>query len=134
MTIATTIGCDCSSPEKYSVQGVVTYDGAAVPTGLVTFVPNRTGPRVSGAIGSDGRYQVTAPAGAYKIAVIAIEETVAPSVTEENWKDSFASVNPRRYVPEIYADAETSGLTCTVEAASDNTYDISIASRARGRR
>lgn len=134
VALVLTIGCGQSSLETYRVQGKVTYDGAAVPTGMVMFVPSGSGQRVNGSIGPDGSYEVMAPAGSYKVAIIALEEMAPQNVTKENWRETFASIATKQYVPQVFSDTETSRLSYTVEPVHGNTYDISIPSPKRRQR
>src|SRR6267154_4934311 len=50
-------------PPRAKVTGLVTLDGKALPTGMVTFVPDRSrgtsGPPAVGGIDSTGHYQLT---------------------------------------------------------------------------
>lgn len=133
VAVVVAVGCSESGTETYQVYGRVTCDGAAVPTGMVTFVPDGAGKRVTGSIGPDGGYEVMAPAGSYKVAVVAVEETSSQNVTKDNWKEAFASTAPKHYVPQVFSDTETSRLTCIVQPGEENLYDINISTR-KGRR
>jgi hypothetical protein len=135
LSIIVTIGCGGTTIEKYEVRGKVVCDGAVVPTGMVAFVPERAGKRVTASIGAGGEYRVLAPAGNYRVAVVAVEEMPPQDINKDNWKEAFTTTRPKHYVPQAYSDTETSGLSYMVKPDFDgNTYDISITTRDATRR
>lgn len=134
IAVAATIGCSKSGTETFQVHGTVTCDGTAVPVGMVTFVPDGPGERVTGSIGPDGSYEVMAPAGRYKVAVVAIEESPSQNVTKENWKEAFAATAPKHYVPQVFGDTETSRLSFIVKSEPENLFDINLSTRRGTRR
>lgn len=125
MSLAMMAGCGPSEPSQYVVRGIVKCDGKAVPTGAVIFMPTGPGRRVSSTIGVDGRYELMAPAGAYKVAVVAPREAATKVVTKENWTEAFQGASTS-YVPRDVSDPETSPLKYTVAVAPENQYDIEI--------
>ena len=55
------VGCGPSEPKRYGVTGAVTYKGAAIPNGTITFTPDD--PAVKSAGGTaikDGKFMVAA--------------------------------------------------------------------------
>lgn len=134
LSIAGAIGCSRSSTDTYQVRGTVLCDGTAVPLGMVTFVPDGAGKRATGSIGPDGSYEVLAPAGSYKVAIVAVEEVPSQDINKDNWKEAFTSTAPKHYVPQMYSDAETSRLTYTIKPTPENLYDIHISTRSGRRR
>jgi hypothetical protein len=70
------IGCGASGPERFAVSGQVTFDGAPLADGEITFTPDKTtaGPTAAGRI-ENGAYDIPADrgpvAGAYSIAITA---------------------------------------------------------------
>ncbi len=118
-------GCGPAAPDEYAVTGVVKYDGKVVPTGVVIFMPTGPGRRVNGPIGGDGHYELHAPAGSYKVAVVAPREVAAQVVTKENWPEAFHGASTS-HVPRDVSDPETSPLKYTVVAGPENQYDIEI--------
>ncbi|MEM8945900.1 MAG: carboxypeptidase-like regulatory domain-containing protein [Planctomycetota bacterium] len=129
MLVAT--GCSDPAAETFGVSGVVTFGGKPVPAGHVGFMPLGKGTRASGKISSDGRYQLQAPAGHYKVTVTAFRDVPLPSVDENSWATAFDAKAPEPYVPSIYGDPESSPISCTVEPIEQSTFDIVIQSRKR---
>ena len=118
-------GCSGES----SVSGKVTFDGALLTSGIVTFHPAESGPVGVGWIGEDGRFVVavgtskTLPPGEYIVTVVA---------TEPLEKDKFdakgapmAPKAPKRITPERYSSRETSDLRKTV-ASGANVIDLEL--------
>ena len=109
------------------VFGEVICAGEPVTTGLVSLVPKGHGRTASGKIGTDGRYELQAAAGTYKVVVVAIEEMATENVNRDNWVAAFRQ-QTKSYVPSEYGDPETSPLAITVEASNGISFDIDIPS------
>jgi hypothetical protein len=71
--LATVLVAGCGPAGGVPVRGTVTFDGAPVPAGVITFVGPDSGPGVYGGPVRDGRYEVPAdrlmPAGRYRVQV-----------------------------------------------------------------
>jgi len=113
-------GCSGGRLPTAPVRGKVTYKGAPLNTGTVTFVPDTTAaPCAYGEIGADGSYQLTtykrgdgAVLGTHRIMVSAVK------------------VDPKRpeatsLVPSKFSSEQTSGLTADVQK-KDNVVDLSL--------
>jgi hypothetical protein len=139
----------CGGSTTNTVSGSVTFKGAEVPTGTVTFVP-KEGPVVQGQI-QDGHYEVTGVAlGEAVITVVRVDANVKdPSealnelrklanekgVTDDEGLrklDTLGIMQPgvmeemrrRRFLlPQFYSDTTTSDLRYTVQTGM-NTYNI----------
>jgi len=112
------IGCNGGGPATYRVAGKVTYQGDALPTGNVMFVPD-SGPAAATAIGPDGSYTLQAVAGRHRVVVTAV--LVAPPDADEMTYQA-----PPPLVPQRFGRAETSGVTVTVEPNNKNAIDIAL--------
>jgi hypothetical protein len=112
--LAALLATGCGAPSRGEVSGVVTYNGAPLPSGIVVFMNEGVPSQyqvASTSIGGDGRYHLPQVAcGDVRISV----NTPPP-------------VGPMRGVPipKHYADLEKSGLTYTVTAGSQ-TFDIKL--------
>ena len=135
------VGCGDSSglPPRYAVTGKVTYNGAPVPKGTVTFEPaSPDGRHASGAI-TDGTYSLStlgdndgAMPGDYKVVIIATELDLTEVAARSkggaaHHDDAFAKAvqNAKDLIPKMYSRSDTSGLTAKVEAKS-NTIDFAL--------
>lgn len=114
-------------PETFPVTGVVSIEGKPLPGATVMFNP--AGGNGHGSIAltdASGRYKLTTfkpgdgvVPGDYKVAITKIELGGSGS-------DSPVAVapDPKNVLSAKYADDSTSGLTATVEAKPDNTFDF----------
>lgn len=127
-------GCGGGGPPTYPVSGSVVYDGKPVPTGMVALVPAASGPRATGAIAADGSFTLEAPAGDYKVAVLAPRETSMGDLSENNWVEAFRKSSPEPYVPGLYSDPETTPLSFTVTPDGENLCTLKIEPIKRRRR
>lgn len=116
-------GC---GPGGSPVRGAVSFDGAPVDKGTISFVPaDGKGPTFGGLIEA-GRYAVVAPTpGAKVVRVSAVRPTGRklppdPLVGETVPVDEIAP-----YIPEQYNDRST--LTCDV-VAGPNSFDFHLKS------
>jgi hypothetical protein len=113
-------GCTGGRLPTAPVRGKVTYKGAPLNTGTVTFVPDTTAaPCAYGEIGADGSYELTtykrgdgAVLGTHRIMVSALK------------------VDPKRpeatsLVPSKFSSEQTSGLAADVQK-KDNVVDLSL--------
>lgn len=126
--LALSSGCDSGSGVA-PVTGTVTFDGAKVSTGAITFYPISGGRPATGQIGADGAYTLStfvpndgALIGSHKVTIESRTTPNAPaapaSLEEEIARGASAPSGPvvvKWLVPEKYASTETSGLTTTVE-------------------
>jgi hypothetical protein len=130
---------------KGTISGRVLYQGKPVPGGTVIFVTKDKG-AMRCPISAEGNYTIEkVPAGEVKIVVLDREmsksgklkmvekavrsgmvkkEQLPPDIKKELESSSTASGQPIR-IPANYADADKSGLACTV-TGSTQTYDIEL--------
>ena len=114
--------CRTGGPMLYPASGKVLFNGQPPVGATVVFIPNGAGPKPSGLVGDDGRYQLStyphgpgAPAGDYAVVV-----TLYPP-------DARGQDNPKNQLPAKYADPATSGLTRTVKAGANELELIELA-------
>jgi hypothetical protein len=127
-------GCDSGPtlPPRAKVKGRVTLDGKALPTGMVTFVPDKSrgtsGPPAVGGIDSTGHYELTtdrqsegdgAVVGFHQVRVIANEPA----------KDPMQSMTPS-LIPLRYNNEATSGLRFEVKAGQENEIDLPLTTKS----
>ena len=112
-------GCD-SGPKKYSVTGKVTYQGNALPTGTVFFLPDQ-GPSTLTTISTDGVYHLEAPAGRYRVGVTAVPEP-PPGVSPES--ESYDAPPP--LIPRSFARPDSSGIVVEVKPQNGNAIDLEL--------
>jgi hypothetical protein len=133
-------GCG-NGPHLAPVQGKVTYKGAPVPTGTITFHPVEGGRSASGTITSDGSYSLARRmpgdeviVGKYTVTIEATEAAAqitttqhVASLTDEVTviPDARVSAPPKELVPVKYSTVESSGLTATVNSGP-NQIDFNL--------
>ena len=119
-------GCE-GGPQVYDLQGIVTYNGEAVPTGWVIFLSGAQ-ERNTAQIGSDGRFQTELPAGEYQVGVS------APRDSGKTGMDAFNQRPLRPHVPARFGQPEHSGMSVTIEEHNENTLDLTLTERRRRQR
>lgn len=110
-----------------SVEGTVTYNGAPLPGGTITF-HGGTGHGASAAIGSDGSFSVVSqhgpglPVGDYNVSVfIPEEEDVDPLAPESERQAAQLDIK----LPRKYRDPGTSGLAASIQQNSNRlSFDL----------
>lgn len=118
-------GCSGES----TVSGKVTFDGAPLTSGIVTFHPVGSGPVGIGSIGEDGRFVVavgtskTLPPGEYIVTVVATEPLGKDKLDAKG--APMAPKAPKRVTPERYSNKESSDLRKTV-ASGANVIDLEL--------
>lgn len=122
-------GCSRGGPVVAPVRGTVTYDGVALDTGSVLFIPESGGKFASADIQPDGSYRLTtfrendgAIVGSHRIMVSAVR---FPNGIE-------APAIP--IIPFRYGSDRTSGLTAVVAETSENVVDLSLTSKPAAKR
>lgn len=123
--LAMAFGCNGSA--MVPVSGKVTFEGAPVPQGTITFFPQAGGRPATGQIQSDGSYVLSSlepgdgvPPGDYAVAIEARRVhggAPVPASLEEEIAGVGAGGAPARIewlVPIEYSSAQSSGLTATV--------------------
>jgi hypothetical protein len=127
--LASLAGCGPpASPTMFPVEGQVRFEGKPLTRGTVVLYPdggrgNSTKHEPRGNIEPDGTYKIVthphegAPAGWYKVAVIATE----PSDSKNPYS------LPRSSIPERFKDPDKSGLTLEVQSQPRaGAYDFDL--------
>jgi hypothetical protein len=138
----------CSGDEsglgrRYAVKGKVTYKGAPVSHGTVTFVPTKPPPPAGRAATGqikDGYYSMSttgnddgALPGEYNVAIVAMDIDLAAAVTKGELPKLHegdaayvnAHKNAKKLIPDKYGVSETSGLKATVDS-STKSHDFDL--------
>jgi hypothetical protein len=149
--LALLLGCNKGGPELQAVTGAVLLDGAALEAATVTFVPvGGDGIYASGITGSDGRFVLNSSAAGAQPGAGAVEGDYQVTITKSDVEvimlpdpddpayDPLASVATKGkgkgmgLVPKDYGSKETSGLTATVGAGSnDLTFELVSSYKAK---
>ena len=117
LTCVATLGCGSELPS--TVSGKVTFGGAPLTKGTVTFAPQGEGRIAYGEIDSSGNYTVRTlndqgmQLGEYNVTIIATGEAPA------------SDVPPPLITPAKYANAKTSGFTASIKPGP-NTFDFAL--------
>lgn len=119
--ILATVGCGPSKPATYSVSGVVTYQGAPLPLGSVSFVP-QNGRMTAATIDENGRYELDAEPGSYRVCITAVPPP--PPGVNPMTSDSFTPSKP--LIPIRYSRLKQSGLDVEVRADGKNEIDFKL--------
>jgi hypothetical protein len=128
LLIGTISGCEeaIERPKTVPVAGKVTYKGAPVPKGTVTFQPDKGDPAV-GEIQSDGAYRLSTYAqgdgavpGHHRVFIIA--NTADPTKIPES---TPGWTPPKDLIPKKYNNLKTSGLEANVsEEKKEINFDL----------
>ena len=118
------VGCQSAEP-TYKVIGQVRYREKALPTGVVVFYPENGRPLDPATIDANGTFHLEAPAGKYRVAVIAM-----PSLDDNgnaaSQRPEEVGTSPRPLIPERYSQPKTSGLVVTIETKDPNEVDLTL--------
>lgn len=114
------IGCGPSGPEMGHVFGTVTYEGKPLPTGTVSFVPEKEGlPMAYAQIQADGTYEASTkslgrgvPVGSHRVMITAMTDG-----------GSGEGGNLIQLIPTRYGGDRMSGLTAEVQEG-ENKIDF----------
>jgi hypothetical protein len=131
-------GCD-TGPQVAPVHGTVTYKGAPVPTGTITFHPVEGGRPAIGTISNDGSYSLARRTlgdgvilGKYNVTIeataAAAQTTTTQQVTtlaDEDIVSAKLPAPPKELVPVKYSTVESAGLTATVNSGP-NQIDFNL--------
>jgi hypothetical protein len=134
-------GCEKNPNAPSTVSGKVTYKGAPVPGGDITFTPEKQGPPYSRPLGPDGSFSLTdVPAGKYDVTIET--ESINPDHKQPAYRKpgggaaaggppigpipAGANVPTAKYVkiPAKYANVKTSGLTATIGDNKPKEFDL----------
>ena len=127
------VGCSSAPEETYPVEGTVTLDGKPLEGGSVLFLQTTSSESdknytARGKIDSEGHYELStfgkndgAVAGKFRVAVMSGYEPTG---------EAGGPPPPKKDVPGIYRNPDTSGLQFEVEPKT-NKIDIPLVSRGR---
>jgi hypothetical protein len=106
-------GCSDGRPERVHVSGKVLIDNQPVTSGSVQFLPRSGGRPSSGKIGRDGSFSLFTfaeddgcPPGSYDVIVSSIE--------------ILSDTQVRYHLPKKYGSPQSSGITKSIESATDS--------------
>jgi hypothetical protein len=137
----------CGGPAE--VKGHVTLDGKPVSGATVLFVPEpgSSARPASGLTDGEGNFRLTtyrpndgAVPGTYKIVVTKSEGVPSPPDPDHASKKRALDYErriagrdrPKRIIPAIYGDAETTTLRCTVPASGTVNVELSSTAKRQG--
>lgn len=122
LIVALSLASGCSSGGD-RLQGSVTYNGAPVKNGYITFSPVGSGTSLGAKI-ADGLYQIDDPrAGQYKVMVRAEHEVQAARTREEAARQAAANPSPQKeLIPE---NAQGNGQTVEI-TSGEQTLDFAL--------
>lgn len=110
-SLASITGCSDGLPGRVPVSGIVLIDGQPLETGSIMVIPTGERP-AAGSLGPGGRFSLTTyelndgvVAGTHQVTVQATER---PNESTTRW-----------LTPKKYGEAATSGLSVTIEEATD---------------
>ena len=117
----------CGDANDATVIGVAMLDNKPLPSGVVSFKPQATGPSAYGQISADGKYQLWTgreeglPSGQYLASVISTEASGSTG------KNGGPPPLGKAIAPLWYGDPTTSGLTIEVKPG-DNEINLPLSS------
>jgi len=117
--------CGCGEREvRGRITGKVTFEGQAVPEGLVLFSNTEKGINMTSIIKSDGSYEVVTPkgnglpTGTYKV-------SVCPPRAKLITGEPPPKIKQCANIPAKYRDCKTAGLSLTVQEG-ENPFNIEM--------
>lgn len=119
-------GCE-GSLQTHDLQGTVTFNGKAVPTGWVIFLSDEE-KRNTAEIDAEGHFQTALPAGEHQVGVF------APRESNKTGMDAFYERPMPPYVPTHFGQPEHTGLRVTIQENDENTLDLTLVDKRRRRR
>ena len=128
------------------VTGTISLDGNPIAGATVTFQPldGGTGMPAVGRTDDSGKYSVTdmraeaigsgAAPGEYKVGVMWYEPGSTDTIAAEGSSDAAQGgankpVGGKSLLPMAYQNANTSGLTASVKAGTENNFDFNLDSK-----
>ena len=123
----TLLGCSGSNDKNTAVvRGKITYKGAPVTKGTITFVPDVMGTSAYGAINPDGTYSLStyekddgAVVGMHKVSITSKEE-------QTNFEANAPPTDGKWLIPGKYFLEASSGLTANVKAGQENEINFDL--------
>jgi len=118
------LGCRDAATEMVEVTGEVTFRERPLTTGAVVLQSDEGDQLEPARISAEGVYRLRAPAGAYRVAVIAMPSLNQENTAAHNPEESHAPV--RLLLPEHYSRPETSRLQITVKPGMTNDIPLKL--------
>lgn len=118
-----------SGPARAPVSGTITFDGAPLAQGTITFVPAGEGTAASGEI-ENGQFSISAEKGPSpgrcRVEVVSFQETgkKVPGISDDA---TGVTAETRQVIPEQFNTKST--LEEQVAADGDNVFELSLTSR-----
>lgn len=118
-------------PQLAEASGTVTYKGQPVDEANVVFIPDAGGPASYGMTDAEGKFSLTtgsesgAMVGTGKVAITAYVQLDEPKEEEDLTEEDLKKMSESR-IPEKYGRVETSGLTATISADSENSIPFEL--------
>jgi len=128
-TVAASIGCGRSGPDRVVVTGTVKYNGTPIESGKIRFIPTKgTMAPMSGSVISNGQYRVDAkggvPVGTHRIEIVG--HRVDPRFADAAVDPGVESELPKeQYIPKKYNENSELEITVTAQkAAITKDFDL----------
>jgi hypothetical protein len=121
VALLATVGCGGNKFESYEVKGRVTFQGAPVTEGQITFEDPATGFANSAGLDAMGAYTVALADGSYQVSIQppTIQIGGGPDTPPD---EGFKDVDN---IPERYHRAETSGLSAQIASGQlEHNFDL----------
>jgi hypothetical protein len=142
LAFAIVAGCSGDGLSLAPVEGIVTLNGKPVADAGVAFAPlnPKQGPPAAGATDQQGHFRLMtnnregAALGEHRVSISKADpygEEVTPEdleSVEAMRRRGFKAYKTQHFIPEHYADVETSKLTATVED-KDNFFEFKLTER-----
>ncbi len=123
-------------PPTHAVSGIIRVGGSPVADAIVSFVPSSGQSPANGQTDDSGHFTLTsflrgdgAMEGSYAVTIMKFEKgesTPVADVSDENYDPNVVSRPPRNLLDKKYANAQTSGLTATVVAGQENSFEFDL--------
>jgi hypothetical protein len=108
---ATLVGCGDAADDSVPISGNVTFDGAPLPTGTITFLPTDGEGPSAGAEITDGHYETTAWPGSKQVTITARREKAGAKSADPHAGPPTEQDLPKKYntATELKADVPADG-------------------------
>ncbi len=117
--------CGCGESEvRGRITGKVTFEGQAVPEGLVLFSNIEKGINMTSIIKPDGSYEVVTPKGK-GLPTGTYQVSICPPRAKLVTGEAPPKIKQHANIPAKYRDFKTAGLSLTVQKG-DNSFDIAM--------
>lgn len=131
--------CGCGGPNHpptHAVSGIIRDGGEPLADAIVSFISSSVQSPANGQTDESGRFTLTtfargdgAMEGSYAVTIMKFEKADSPAVadiSDDNYDPNIVSRPPRNLLSKKYANAQTSGLTATVVAGQENSFEFDL--------